>query len=481
MLHLLGLVSANYLPVIIWGPHVRHESAVALKSHYGYEFLDILRKHSTVDTITFIVVEDQLSVEDLSHCKAPNGQTCFKGIQSIESKLYLPSVEYPEYAIKDVALEEADMFEIDLQSRGNFSESLRKRTGNYVFVNFGDDNYKNETISEKLTRHDQMITSFYKEFLSQNDRHVVVVFTGKRDANRLRFPREATPITYFDAENSTDSNNSTNSTAAVGYVWKTESVLLYYTSIDLEISNNSMSMNVTNMIVKATNGTNTNDTIDDVQEIPQADSSAENEANNGTNATVAHTATHLIVKITVNDDDIFKFLITTANGYWWANQFTWNDKPLVSSKPISAPSGFSYHCTPTITFTSRNAVGENGTAVGQNGTAVGQNDTATDQYEIETDGQNETESGLNRTEIVINWNGLQLQPKFEYVEGEKLATFSDAYDCVGFVSTGILSGFCVVFLLVFILFIGILCIMDIKPIDRFENPKGPQITFTVTE
>ncbi|XP_037042074.1 V-type proton ATPase subunit S1-like [Bradysia coprophila] len=469
VLHLLGLVSANYLPVIIWGPHVRHESAVALKSHYGYEFIDILSKHSTVDTITFIVVEDQLSVEDLSHCKAPNGQTCFKGMQSIETKLYLPSVEYPAYAIQDRALEEADMFEIDLQSRGNFSESLKKRTGNFVFVNFGDDNYTNETISEKLTRHDQMITSFYKEFLSQNGRRVVVVFTGKRGVNLLRFLREASPFTYFEAENSTDSTNSTNSTTHVGYVWKTETVLLYYTSIDLEISNKSTSMNVTNVTVQATNGTNTTEAIDDVQEIPQADFSTENEANNGTNTTVVHTATHLIITITVDDVDIFKFVITTDNGYWSANQFTWNDVPLVPSRLISAASGFSYHCTPTITLTS------------QNGTAIGQNETETDQYGSETDGQDETEAERNRTEIVISWIGLQLQPKFDYVEGIKLTTFSDAYDCVGFVSTGILSGLFVVFLLVFILFIGILCIMDIKPIDRFEDPKGPQITFTVND
>lgn len=346
----------------------------------------------------------QLSIEDLSQCRTPNGQTCFKGIQEIKSKLYLPSVEDPSSIIEVLgSFAGVDMIEIDL-SDGNFRESLNYQTGKYVFINFGDDS-KVETKSVKLTRHDRMITTFYNELLSQNELQVTVIFTGKRHQKRV--------VREIFSPYATDNSNSTNGSSVkevdVGDIWKTEKALLYYISMNLEDKwSENHSMNVTNVTANAF----------------QAD-------------------TQIIVSVSVNKSytfkelDIFNFIITLENGSWWVNQFTWNDESLFSNRLISAAEGFSFHCTPAIRLAN----------------------------------QNQT--------VIITWEGLQLQPKFDSVEGQLMKSFGDTYDCVGFVSPVILSGLLVSFMMLFVLFIGFSCLLDIKPINRFDNPKDKTITVIV--
>lgn len=391
-----------------------------MKSHNSDEFIDILNV-LTADTITFVVAEDQvglfrgllfdhlidflsfqLSIEDLSQCRTPNGQTCFKGIQEIKSKLYLPSVEDP-LSIIDVLGASAGVDMIDL-SDGNFRESLDYQTGKYVFINFGD-NSKVETKSVKLTRHDRMITTFYNELLLQNQLQITVIFTGKRHQKRV--------VREIFSPYATDNSNSTNGSSVIedddGAIWKTEKALLYYTSMKLEDKWSEIhSMNVTHVTAN----------------VFQAD-------------------TQIIVSVFVNNSytfeklDKFKFIITLENGSWWVNEFKWNYEPLFSNRLISAAEGFSFHCTPAIRLAN----------------------------------QNQT--------VVITWEGLQLQPKFDSVEGQIMESFGDTYDCVGFVSPVILSGLLVTFMMLFVLFIGISCMMDIKPINRFDNPKGKTITVIV--
>lgn len=143
------------------------------------------------------------------------------------------------------------------------------------------------------------------------------------------------------------------------------------------------------------------------------------------------------MKVT-ESEDYFAFTIIEKNGYWWVNEATWNDKKLFLSRHVSAVFNTSYHCTPS-----------------------------TELYTV------------NRT-VVIAWKGLQLQPNFNSTEGEPLKQFSDAWDCVYFFSAGIMSGMFVVGLMLFILFVGILCIMDINTNDRFDNSQK-KLVFNVDE
>lgn len=61
------------------------------------------------------------------------------------------------------------------------------------------------------------------------------------------------------------------------------------------------------------------------------------------------------------------------------------------------------------------------------------------------------------------------------------SSFGDAYDCVGFTSAPIWSGLFVTFILALIMTFGLTMMMDIKTMDRFDDPKGKTITVNVSE
>lgn len=59
--------------------------------------------------------------------------------------------------------------------------------------------------------------------------------------------------------------------------------------------------------------------------------------------------------------------------------------------------------------------------------------------------------------------------------GIKNSRFSGSFDCVGFFTTPILTGLFVTGLLLGIAFGGIIAMMGISTMDRFDDPKGPAI------
>lgn len=59
--------------------------------------------------------------------------------------------------------------------------------------------------------------------------------------------------------------------------------------------------------------------------------------------------------------------------------------------------------------------------------------------------------------------------------------FNDSYDCIGFTSAPIWSGVFVSFIICFVVAFGLNQIMEIKPPNRFENSRGKQLTFTISE
>lgn len=86
----------------------------------------------------------------------------------------------------------------------------------------------------------------------------------------------------------------------------------------------------------------------------------------------------------------------------------------------------------------------------------------------------------NNPDIVgVFFKELQIQPNFNSTE--KMTKFGDAYDCVGFVSSAIWSGLFITFLLLGIVAFGITYIMDIRTMDRFDDPKGKTITVTAND
>lgn len=126
------------------------------------------------------------------------------------------------------------------------------------------------------------------------------------------------------------------------------------------------------------------------------------------------------------------FEVNDFGSTWYVQTITVNDAAGISNKYISAPLGFSYKCTPVVN--------------------------------ISVTGDGEV--------VAVGIRGIQLQPKFGDVSDAPLNRFGDANDCTGFTSIGIWSGLIVSFLLLGILTMGLSWILDIRTMDRFDDPKG---------
>ncbi|CAD5118786.1 DgyrCDS7465 [Dimorphilus gyrociliatus] len=91
---------------------------------------------------------------------------------------------------------------------------------------------------------------------------------------------------------------------------------------------------------------------------------------------------------------------------------------------------------------------------------------------------NKHEPGKRTYDVSVILNSYQIQMN---VTEPKEAVFHNAEDCVGFFTTAIWSGLIAVFVLVVVLVFAILMIMDIKTMDRFDDPKGKHLNLGKTE
>ncbi|KAH9642731.1 hypothetical protein HF086_018477 [Spodoptera exigua] len=88
-------------------------------------------------------------------------------------------------------------------------------------------------------------------------------------------------------------------------------------------------------------------------------------------------------------------------------------------------------------------------------------------------------SSRNETKTyTVDFEDLKVQPFFETNTTQE---FGDSFNCVGFFSAPIWAGLFVVFILLSITFYGIMMMMDIRTMDRFDDPKGKTITINAAE
>lgn len=147
-------------------------------------------------------------------------------------------------------------------------------------------------------------------------------------------------------------------------------------------------------------------------------------------------------EIEVLFESTYKIVMTIMEsaGYWAATAVKINDNPTIAFTEIAAPRGFSYACAKAFT--------------------------------IKLNGSDKADH------IVIQ--SIQLQPKFK-TETISLTKFGPAYDCVGFTSPGIWAGIFVTLVLLTILTIGITSLLDIRSMDRFDDPKSKTITINAND
>jgi V-type H+-transporting ATPase S1 subunit len=88
---------------------------------------------------------------------------------------------------------------------------------------------------------------------------------------------------------------------------------------------------------------------------------------------------------------------------------------------------------------------------------------------------------LSNAKIDIIIRDIQMQPRFDTAE-PALTIFTDRWnDCTGFFSAAIWGGLFVVIILLSILTCGITAMLDIRTMDRFDDPKGKTITINAQE
>ena len=81
--------------------------------------------------------------------------------------------------------------------------------------------------------------------------------------------------------------------------------------------------------------------------------------------------------------------------------------------------------------------------------------------------------------VTFEIRDLQVQVDVRTENGAK--KFDDAYDCVGFTTIPIWAGIFVTAILALIMIWGLTMIMDIRTMDRFDDPKGKTITISASE
>ncbi|XP_026489432.1 V-type proton ATPase subunit S1 [Vanessa tameamea] len=134
-------------------------------------------------------------------------------------------------------------------------------------------------------------------------------------------------------------------------------------------------------------------------------------------------------------------------GYWFFNSVTLKqtspktlNEELAPDSDVYAIMGFSYRCGQSISF-----------------------------------------SSVNNTQTYnILFQDLKVQPFFRETSNTTLE-FGESLNCVGFFTVPIWSGLFVVFILLAITFYGIMMMMDIRTMDRFDDPKGKTITINTAE
>nr|XP_023017204.1 V-type proton ATPase subunit S1 [Leptinotarsa decemlineata] len=76
----------------------------------------------------------------------------------------------------------------------------------------------------------------------------------------------------------------------------------------------------------------------------------------------------------------------------------------------------------------------------------------------------------------VIFRDFQIQVFFDKLADNATTKFGDAYDCVGFTSIPIWTGLFVTTILLMIMTLGITMMLDIRTMDRFDDPKGKTIT-----
>uniref|UniRef100_A0A182SES8 V-type proton ATPase subunit S1/VOA1 transmembrane domain-containing protein n=1 Tax=Anopheles maculatus TaxID=74869 RepID=A0A182SES8_9DIPT len=366
--------ASSNVPVFVWGkPSVTY--VPALSRYSSSEFAALVEAQIDENTFTVVFAEDRLSAEDLSQCKLKT-QTCFKNLQKLERKSYLPSVEEPLSV-----LEGSNAQSVQLLADGTLSERVVPQAGGIVVVNLSGGDFAS---------HDAIIDALYTRLRNAHP-NIVAIYTAKTPSFSYSSLVRKTRQTDQEPEPTRE-------------VLKTDGFLLVYENfkfgpVDADLT-----------IAKLDRATKVENATTDSMHIRLS----------GTGAQV----------------DLF-FLQTQGSweitGVWFENQ------EYYLRNRVHVNQHFSYACN------------------------------SWEYYSLDLQKK-------------IVFEEVQLQP-FWSEDGVPVTNdrFGDAWYCVGFTSGGILSGLFLILIFIIIGSYGISWMMDIRTMDRFDDPKGKTITVNTAE
>lgn len=296
-------------------------------------------------------------------------------------------------------------------------EDFKIERGQVIIINFNDAK-ENEDRSQMLQRHDSCINSIYKAILAQNE-NVIAIFTAKHSSW----------LVPSELDNNSLGRKARNLMQAVEEEPKQENQANTPENKDVPPEPVPV-INLKNVIVK-----NTNDTLFYAGDnIVLIDNDKRTEM-----TTISNMVSE--ANYTTIEGDTMKLTLPflSERGYWLLPSIqaeVGGKSYRFVVREVYAPYGFSYHCNNTV-------------------------------Y-------------VNDTKVTLSIPGFQVQ-RFSEEYPLKEHQFDEAYDCIGFTSPAIWSGLFVTFILALIMSVGLCMIMDIKTMDRFDDPKGKTISVNVVE
>lgn len=423
-------INCENLPVFIWGQKTP-SFLPALNQLNGDEFVTLVKSQSDKDTLTVVFVERSLSTEDLSQCKLKT-ETCFENLRKISQKTYLTAVEDPVEAL-ETSFGKQISKTVWLDNDGKLTDKI-DGDEKILFV------YLDGSSNEDFAKHDELMSKLYNSIASKRA-NVIAIYTARHPSfvyskpliRKTRNAEEAAAAApEAKHEEAAEAPKETKSETAAE-AKKTEAAKEVKAEPKQPEAQRAPQQKqdggaepetrviVNDHLLFALNRLTIN----------------EQEVNiNNIAITVNETANRLTATLTAGENTITFHFILSA-GTWWANQVLFGGKRFFTTNPISAYDGKSFACG-----------------------------------DLE----------LVHAKEVISIGRAQIQPLFNAEGQPALTRFSDdPNDCVGFFSAAIWGGLFVVILLLSILAYGLMMIMDIRTMDRFDDPKGKTITINAQE
>lgn len=399
----------------------------ALNQLNGDEFVTLVKSQSTKETLTVVFVENSLSVEDLSQCRLKT-ETCFANLRKIQQKTYLTAVDDPVEALK-ASYGEQSQNSISISSEDDLSEKVDAAGGEKLLFVYLDSVESNEDFAnhgeslhnQPFAGHTILNVLIKTRWADEPVLHRTCIETWKC---HCYLHRSSSVLCKLCKYHSPTFSMTFLLTDSLPKVYSKPLIRKTRQTPEVEANVTKHFVNVENRVLIAFN----NLKILGVDQPFEALTFRLNETTDDLKA-------HLIQLNIVSGQHTVGIELFLSAGTWYANRLYLGGKRFHPSHPVSAYLGKSFGCV---------------------------NVTATD--------------GRDHFSL----EGVQIQPEFGIETN--LTRFSDRHnDCTGFFSAAIWGALFVMIILAMILSCGLTAIMDIKTMDRFDDPKGKTITINAQE